>query len=73
LLIKVFAYLLALRLQAQGVFSTLTITQIMRTLRREEDLREFLTTHFHDAFSITPMGKPPPLAVRLEQALPFRR
>lgn len=53
LLIKVFAYLLALRLQAQGVFSTLTITQIMRTLRREEDVREFLATHFHDAFSIT--------------------
>src|ERR1700716_4101463 len=53
LLIKVFAYLLALRLQAQRVFSKLTITQIMRTLRREEDLREFLTTHFHDAFSIT--------------------
>src|SRR5712692_6671667 len=36
LLIKVFAYLFALRLQAQGVFPTLTITQIMRTLRREE-------------------------------------
>ena len=53
LLIKVFAYLLALRLQAQGGFPKLTITQIMRKLRREEDFREFLTTHFHDAFSIT--------------------
>ena len=53
LLIKVFAYFLALRLQAQGVFSQLTITQIMRKLRREEDLREFLTTHFHTPFSIT--------------------
>ena len=53
LLIKVFAYFLALRLQAQGVFSKLTITQIMRTLRREEDLREFLATHFHTPFSIT--------------------
>ena len=42
LLIKVFAYLLALRLQAQGVFSKLTITEIMRKLRREEDLRDFL-------------------------------
>ena len=52
LLIKVFAYLLALRLQAQGVFSTLTITEIMRTLRREEDLRDFLVTHFHAPFSI---------------------
>src|SRR2546425_9736704 len=52
LLIKVFAYLLALRLQAQGVFSKLTITEIMRKLRREEDLRDFLMTHFHAPFSI---------------------
>ena len=52
LLIKVFAYLLALRLQAQGVFSKLTITEIMRKLRREEDLRDFLVTHFHGPFSI---------------------
>jgi hypothetical protein len=53
LLIKVFAYLLALRLQAQGAFSKLTMTEIMRKLRREEDLREFLATHFHAPFSIT--------------------
>ena len=53
LLIKVFAYLLVLRLQAQGAFSKLTMTEIMRKLRREEDLREFLATHFHDPFSIT--------------------
>ncbi len=53
LLIKVLAYLLALRLQASGVFSKLTITQIMRKLRREEDLRDFLATHFHDPFSTT--------------------
>ena len=53
LLIKVFAYLLALRLRAQGVFSKLTITQVMRKLRREEDLRDFLATHFHAPFSIT--------------------
>jgi hypothetical protein len=53
LLIKVLAYLLVLRLQAQGVFSKLTITQIMRQLRREEDLRDFLATHFHAPFSIT--------------------
>lgn len=52
LLIKVFAYLLALRLKAQGVFSKLTITEIMRKLRREEDLRDFLVTHFHAPFSI---------------------
>ena len=52
LLIKVFAYLLALRLQAQRVFSKLTITEIMRKLRREEDLRDFFMTHFHAPFSI---------------------
>ena len=51
--ITVFAYLLALRWQAQGVFSTWTITEIMRTLRREEDVRDFLVTHFHAPFSIT--------------------
>ena len=53
LLIKVLAYLLALRLQAEGVFSQLTITEIMRKLRREADFREFLETHFHDPVSIS--------------------
>jgi len=53
LLIKVFAYLLALRLKAHRTFSKLTITQIMRKLSREHDLRDLLMTHFHNAFSIT--------------------
>ena len=53
LLIKVFAYLLALRLQGQSVFSQLTITQIMRKLSREHDFREFLATHFYAPFSTT--------------------
>jgi hypothetical protein len=53
LLIKVLAYLLALRLQVQGVFSTLSLTEIMRKLRREADLRDFLAAHFHAPFSIT--------------------
>jgi hypothetical protein len=53
LLTKVLSYLLALRLQAEGVFSKLTITQIMRKLRREEELGAFLATHFHTPFSIT--------------------
>jgi hypothetical protein len=53
LLIKVLAYLLALRLQAAGMFSKLTITEIMRKLRREEDVREFLAMHFHAPFSIS--------------------
>jgi hypothetical protein len=52
LLIKVLAYLLALRLKTQGVFSKLTLTEIMRKLRRETDLRELLATHFHTPFSI---------------------
>lgn len=53
LLIKVLAYMLALRLKAHRTFSKLTITQIMRKLSREYDLRDFLTEHFHDTFSIT--------------------
>jgi len=53
LLIKVLSYLLALRLQAEGIFSKLTMTQIMRKLRREEELGDFLATHFHVPFSIT--------------------
>jgi len=53
LLIKVLAYLLALRMKTQREFSKLTITQIMRHLSRHHDLRDFMTTHFHDTFSIT--------------------
>jgi hypothetical protein len=53
LLIKVFAYLLAIRVQAYGTFSKLTLTQIMRKLSREHDLRDVMMTHFHDAFTIT--------------------
>jgi hypothetical protein len=53
LLIKVFTYLLAMRLQAQSVFSKWTLTEIMRKLRREADLRDFLETHFHAPFAIT--------------------
>jgi hypothetical protein len=30
----------------------LTLTEIMRQLRREADLRDFLATHFHAPFSI---------------------
>jgi hypothetical protein len=53
LLIKVFAYLLALRLQAHRSFSPLTITQIMRKLSWDHDLKDLLTTHFHVAFLTT--------------------
>jgi len=47
----VFAYLLALRLQAHRPFSKLTITQIMRKLSRDHDLKDVLTTHFTEHFS----------------------
>ena len=53
LLIKGFAYLLALRLQAHRPFSQLTITQIMRNLRRDHNLKDLLTTYFHRAFLTT--------------------
>lgn len=47
LLIKVIAYLLALRWKAHRPFSKLTLTQLMRKIRREEDLKTLLTEHFH--------------------------
>jgi hypothetical protein len=37
---------LAIRLQAQRTFATLTITQIMRNLNRDHDLKTLLTEHF---------------------------
>ena len=53
LLIKVLAYLLAIRLKAHWPFSQLTITQIMRHLSRNHGLRDLMMTHFHVAFPIT--------------------
>jgi hypothetical protein len=53
LLIKVLAYLLAIRLKAHWPFSQLTITRIMRHLSRNHDLRDLMMTHFHVAFPIT--------------------
>jgi hypothetical protein len=50
LLIKVFAYLLAIRFQAHRPFSELTITQLMRNLSRDHDLGTLLTEHFHLPF-----------------------
>jgi hypothetical protein len=50
LLIKVFAYLLAIRFQAHRPFSKLTITQLMRNLSRDHDLGTLLTEHFHLPF-----------------------
>ena len=53
LLIKILAYLLALRMKARREFSKWTNTQMMRHLSRHHDLRDFMTMHFHDTFSIT--------------------
>jgi hypothetical protein len=53
LLIKVLAYLLAIRLKAHRPFSQWTMTQIMRHLSRNHDLRDLIRTHFHGAFPIT--------------------
>lgn len=47
LLIKMMAYLLAVRLKTQKIFSKLTIVQIMRKIRREHDLKQLMMEHFH--------------------------
>ena len=47
LLVKIFSYLLAVRLKSQREYSTLSLVQIMRKIRRENDLRELLEEHFH--------------------------
>jgi Transposase DDE domain len=47
LLIKVLAYLLAMRIRTHRAFSKCSLTQIMRKLSRDHDLRELLAEHFH--------------------------
>jgi hypothetical protein len=53
LLIKVLAYLLAMRLKVQKTFSKLTIVQIMRKIRRDLDLKTLLIEHFHLPILVT--------------------
>lgn len=53
LLVKVIAYLLALRWKAHKAFSKLTMTQLMREFRREYDLKTLLAEHFHGPISLT--------------------
>ena len=50
LLIKVLAYLLAIRLRVNKAFSKCSITQRMRRVRREEDLRDLIDEHFHGTY-----------------------
>jgi len=47
LLIKVLAYVLVLRCQTHKAFSKSTLTQLMRKISREGDLRALLVEHFH--------------------------
>lgn len=47
LLIKVIAYLIAIQLKSKKAFSKLTLTQIMRKIRRECDLEAIAIEHFH--------------------------
>ena len=47
LLIKVLAYVLAIRVQAKREFSKFSITQIMRKIQREYDMKTLLKEHFH--------------------------
>ena len=47
LLIKIFSYLLAIRLRSQRSYSKLSIVQIMRKIRRDFDLKQLADEHFH--------------------------
>jgi hypothetical protein len=51
LLIKIFSYLLAVRLKLRREYSKLSIVQIMRKIRREHDLIKMMEEHFHPEFS----------------------
>lgn len=53
LLVKIFSYLLAVRLKSRREYSKLSIVQIMRKIRRENDLRELLEEHFHLGFLVS--------------------
>jgi hypothetical protein len=53
LLIKVLAYLLAIRIKTHRAFSKCSITQLMRKLSRDHDLREVLAEHFHGPSPVT--------------------
>jgi hypothetical protein len=53
LLIKGLAYLFAIRLKTQRVFSKSSITQIIRTLSRDPDVLDVLAEHFHRPCLIT--------------------
>lgn len=53
LLVKVLAYLLAMRLKFQKDYRRMSILQILRKIRREGCLKDIINEHFHD---IIPAG-----------------
>ncbi len=53
LLVKIFSYLLAVRLKSRGEYLKLSLVQIMRKIRREHDLRDLLEEHFHSEVLVT--------------------
>lgn len=50
LLIKIIVYILATRLRMRRPFFKMSVTQIMRKIRRELDLEDILSEHFHLQF-----------------------
>ena len=53
LVIKILAYLLAMRLKREPRFSNSTLTEIMTTIRRNTDLQTLLREHFHLPYLLT--------------------
>ncbi len=53
LVIKVLAYLLAMRLKAETRFSNSTLAEIMTKIRRDTDLQTVLKEHFHLPYLLT--------------------
>ena len=53
LLIKIFAYLLLMRLKLKKNFLKFSLTEIMRKIQRELDLKDILDEHFHLPIGVT--------------------
>lgn len=53
LLVKIFSYLLAIRLKSHKPYSKLSIVQIMRKIRRDYDLKQLINEHFHLSLSVS--------------------
>jgi hypothetical protein len=52
LLVKIFSYLLAVRLKSQREYLKLSLVQIMRKTRKENDLKILLKEHFHSGIPV---------------------